>query len=489
MTKEQYLRANKSIFPILMVVYAYFILTFVAAMVMKTPTVSLIAQIAVSAVSTVLSMVFYIKKREQKSCSVTFMISGAVTYFVIALLNQNEYTFLYAFVFLLLAMRIYNVRITVLGNVVILLANIIRLILRYDPADTEYVAGAFVIMFTLVLVAIAAVSATKLLLKFNDENMDSIRVGAEKVYDGNKKMVATAESISDNFAQAMERISRLKECIDTNQFAVRNIAESSVNTAEFIQKQAEMCIDIQKVTDATEGEIQNMMNASSRTSATIDEGSREVDELKNQAKNVRDASNVTVEVIERLTAQVNEVQNIVGSILQISDQTNLLALNASIEAARAGDAGRGFAVVADEIRQLSGQTKEASNNITVIINQLIVDTKRANESIEDSVSSVMKQNEMIESTGKRFADIHKEMDNLVVNIRNTEEKMVTIIDSTNSISDSVTQLSATSEEIAACSTEGVKTTEAAVQHMDECNQVLEKIYMYAQDLKQHTVDK
>ena len=213
------------------------------------------------------------------------------------------------------------------------------------------------------------------------------------------------------------------------------------------------------------------------------QGADVVEELKEQAHNVAEASNVTVSVIQSLTAKVEEVKSFVESIINISNQTNLLALNASIEAARAGEAGKGFAVVADEIRQLSEQTKDASANITEIINKLNEDTRRANESIENSVSSVEKQNELIDDTREKFNAMGEAVELLMKDINVAEESIKKILDSTTVISDNITHLSATGEEVAASSTEGLRMADTTVESMAKCKKVLENIYMLADDLK------
>ncbi|MFD2206312.1 methyl-accepting chemotaxis protein [Kiloniella antarctica] len=76
------------------------------------------------------------------------------------------------------------------------------------------------------------------------------------------------------------------------------------------------------------------------------------------------------EEIAQLSVEIENVGNVAQQIDAIARQTNLLALNATIEAARAGDAGKGFAVVAGEVKQLAGQTSQATTEIGGIVQSL-----------------------------------------------------------------------------------------------------------------------
>ena len=74
--------------------------------------------------------------------------------------------------------------------------------------------------------------------------------------------------------------------------------------------------------------------------------------------------------ISDLRVEIEKVGAVADQIQAIAKQTNLLALNATIEAARAGEAGKGFAVVAGEVKQLAGQTSNATQEVTDILQAL-----------------------------------------------------------------------------------------------------------------------
>jgi methyl-accepting chemotaxis protein len=481
MTEQQYERANKAIFPV--TVIALVMMFILLATGDKATSVEVIVQMVAVFIALCLDVAFFITNKRTKKGAIGIMSAGTLAYLFIMCIGMDKMQYIYAFPFLFSSMVYLNKKIVLGGNLFIIIANVIRIIKMAMAGQSimEYL----VIFVILLIISYCTLSIAILLQQFNEENMNSIHLAAKEQKDSSDNMILVADNISAHFVKAKDMIEVLTNSISSNNFAMNNIAESTESTAEAIQKQAIMCSEIRDNTDVAEQETVKMIEASNRTKGNVSEGAKLVRGLKEQAQNVEEASKITVEATKQLTIKVDEVKNIVGAILNISSQTNLLALNASIEAARAGEAGKGFAVVADEIRQLSEQTKDASNKITNIIEQLIEDARKATDSIDNSAASVTKQNEMIDITKNKFELIDQEVNELTDTINNTDAIMKQILESTGVIADNITQLSSTSEEVAASSTEGVKTSSDAVDEMTKVTEILESIYILSEDLKKH----
>jgi len=104
--------------------------------------------------------------------------------------------------------------------------------------------------------------------------------------------------------------------------------------------------------------------------ASIGEISRQAARSAELAQSANHSAGEADATIGGLVASVAQIGQIVALINAIAQRTNLLALNASIEASRAGEAGRGFAVVAAEVKDLAGQTSQATQDIAGRIAQI-----------------------------------------------------------------------------------------------------------------------
>ena len=295
------------------------------------------------------------------------------------------------------------------------------------------------------------------------------------------EVVDTYKRFNNNFVmrlnEAMESIgdnSYVKNMMDEVQSqaqAIGAMGESGHNLEESINHINVAMADIKDNTHEMLAATQNSTANMNESIKVVNESSEKIADINRQVQEFQD--------------KIHKIGEIVDIVKKVASQSNLLALNASIEAARAGEAGKGFAVVAEEIRQLSEQTKDATNRITDIIQDLNEDAQHAMDSMEHSADSIREQNELIETTKNKFETINDEMQSLASAIGEIEGSMQSILNSTDTISQSISNLSATGEEIAASSTEGLQTAEHAVDAMKQTKEIIDATYLLAQDLESY----
>lgn len=474
MTESQYDRANKKVYPVVLTQLIIMIVITILKLFLGITIPNIIMIIAAFVGVFALG---YVMKAEMdgKKRAIRLLGIASIVYFIFLLLSDTATVYAYALPLMAASIIYLNVRFLYYGGVITVVGNILHLIILFITNSSN--KGDMLFNFAIIAIVIYVVYNVSITLTaFNEENL---RVQK----DASDKMLLVADNLVKHFDNVRDKLTILSNVIQSNNESMTNIADSTGSTAEAIQEQAMMCSEIQSNTDEAERETAEMLEKSRHTMETVAEGARLVAGLKEQAANVESASNLAAESTKQVNHRVEEVKGIVATILSISSQTNLLALNASIEAARAGDAGKGFAVVADEIRQLSEQTKEATNKITDIIKDLNADAEKAVESMEHSAGSIKEQSEMIDTTKDKFESIDTEMKSLTEVVASMEGVITAILQSTNTISENISNLSATSQEIAASSTEGQQTAEKAVQDMAEVQHVIDATYMLAQDLK------
>ncbi|MGC5703303.1 methyl-accepting chemotaxis protein [Pseudomonas sp. NFXW11] len=243
--------------------------------------------------------------------------------------------------------------------------------------------------------------------------IEQIAGSATQLASAAEELNAVTEEASRGVQQQNTEIEQAATAVNEMTAAVEEVARNAVSTSEASKQSTQA---------AREGR---------------DRVVQTVDSIQTMAHDVQNTS----VMIEGLATQGRDIGQVLDVIRAIAEQTNLLALNAAIEAARAGEAGRGFAVVADEVRALAHRTAQSTQEIEKMVAGIQNGTGEAVESMQqsnqrtqstlelaraagvaleqiaESINQINERNLVIASASEEQAQVSREVDRNLVNIR------------------------------------------------------------------------
>jgi len=315
--------------------------------------------------------------------------------------------------------------------------------------------------------------------KRNDE-FGMISKAANSVIDTLNEIVTSIKASANDIGTSSEQLSTMANQISTTTEdvtnAVQEIATGATQQADEIQQATE---NVGLIGDAVE-DVQNSSNSLSDTSIKMKEASeassKSLSSLQQSSIEMTEKIDEISHTIQQTQNAVNNINEKVEGITSIATQTNLLSLNASIEAARAGEAGKGFAVVAEEIGKLAEDSKHMADDIKNEMEELLVQSNAAVQAAEDVKQGNSDQQlalgETLEAVNGMLEDINANVNGVKLISSGAE----TCETAKNSMVDTMSALSAISEENAASSEE----TGAS---MEELSATVTTLAKSANDLK------
>ncbi len=231
------------------------------------------------------------------------------------------------------------------------------------------------------------------IIKQAEDNAKKAEEQQQIIVENQKIITAISETLNKAIASTSEQFNNLTA-------ETKIISESAEQMASVVDDTAKSLNVLNERISSSKGHIEDNYQLANELNdnyqnviKNVMEGTTGGGEAKASMAKIESTISTALSSTNMLLVETKKISEILDEINNIASQTNLLSLNASIEAARAGEHGHGFAVVANEIRNLSEQSKNASENVHIILNTLSRIIEEVAENVSEGASSVTIGNE------------------------------------------------------------------------------------------------
>ncbi len=382
----------------------------------------------------------------------------------------------------------YDSRFIITSSVAIGMMEVITTLSKFIFGSSvsliDIASATIVVIFYLIIICL--VERTGKL--FQRHMLGSIQEEKENQEKMMEDVIYVASEVRKGTQGAMDIMNELNESTGVVTGAVRDISGSTQLTADNIQSQTLMTQNIQDSIESTIARSESMVGIAEKSKELNNANLMIMNDIKSQSKTISETNANVANTMEALQERAHAVKGIADTIFAISSQTNLLALNASIESARAGEAGRGFAVVADEIRQLAEKTRTETETIASILDELSENAEQAVNAVAQSVEATNQQDELINKAAESFDEMNENVNELTQDIQEIDNMLANLSEANNHIVDSITQLSATTEEVTASSAQAEGLSNQNLENADNTKEILDQVLAVSQQLDKYISD-
>lgn len=412
-------------------------------------------------------------------------IGFAILYTTVLFTTENILVFTYAIPMLVVITLYDDVKLIVLNGGGVAIINIIQVAVSFAKGKEVNTAMAEIQVLVLIVIVaylVMVVNTNSVTHKMREEDLGAEHARTTQLLD---EILSVSGKVTDTVAELAREMDTLKGSVDQTLNSMEEVSKGTSESADAAQTQLEQTTEISKHikdVEAASGTITENVDTAADAVATGQDNISRMTKLTVQVDTAGKDVASALSTFQQTAAEMNSITDI---ITNVASQTSLLALNASIEAARAGEAGRGFAVVASEISNLAGQTTEATENITSLINQVVSQVDTMVSTIEKLLKAGEEESKCAADTAVSFDQISGVVDVIKTHTADLDTLVDQLAKANEEIVNSIQTTSAITEQVTAHATETYSISEENHRIVEHINTLVDDLNEDAQSLKAH----